>query len=35
MAFSKNIFGTSLDFHKAAEKLKKKFEPLYLPLFLE
>jgi hypothetical protein len=35
MAFSKNIFGTSGDFHKSAEKLKKKFEPLYLPRFLE
>ncbi len=27
--FLKNIFGTSCDFHKFAEKFSKNFEPLY------
>jgi hypothetical protein len=29
MTFEKNIFGTSCDFHKSAEKFSKIFEPLY------
>jgi hypothetical protein len=27
MLFLKNIFGTSHDFHKSADKFSKKFEP--------
>jgi hypothetical protein len=29
MTFLKNIFGTSWDFHKSAEKISKNFAPLY------
>jgi hypothetical protein len=29
MTFLKNVFGTSWDFHKSAEKFSKNFEPLY------
>jgi hypothetical protein len=31
MTFLKNIFGTSWDFHKSAEKFSKHFAPLYPP----